>query len=236
MTASAFERTFTVEVPVERAWAAFADSAERSQWEAATYEIDPTPGGRIHWVLPGVEATGEVVEVVPNKLLRHVEGTGPHANAEISVTFEAVEDGTRITITHAGFGDAAHWDEWLEGTANGWRQAIADLVLYLRTGVPARRFVTEMHSPGMTMCDTDAGIEVARVSAGTLAAEAGLQPGDLLLRVGGVPVFTITDVWVLMREHGPGMEFELEYVRSHERLRGTGVLTPGWEHDESLVT
>jgi uncharacterized protein YndB with AHSA1/START domain len=220
----AFERTFTVEVPLERAWAAFADSAERSQWEAATYEIDPTPGGRVRWELPGLEATGEVVEVVPNKLLRHVEGSGPHTNAEVTVRFEAVDGGTSITITHAGFGDAAHWDEWLEGTAIGWSQAIADLVVYLRTGVPARRFVAAMQSPGMTMRDGDGGVEVASVSVGALADQAGLEAGDLLLRVGGVPVFAITDVWVLMREHGTGTELEVEYLRSDQRRHGKGRL------------
>ena len=51
------EKVFTVEVPIERAWRAFADSHERSQWEAATYEIDPVPGGRVHWTLPGIEST-----------------------------------------------------------------------------------------------------------------------------------------------------------------------------------
>ena len=117
-----------------------------------------------------------------------------------------------------------HWDEWLEGTAIGWRQAIADLVVYLRTGVPARRFVAAMHSPGMTMRDTDAGVEVAASRPATLADQAGLAAGDLLLRVGGVPVFAITDVWVLMREHGPGTELEIEYVRSDERRHGRA----GW--------
>ena len=57
------EKTFTVAVPVERAWEAFADSHERSQWEAAEFVIDPRPGGAVRWVLPGIETTGRVEEV-----------------------------------------------------------------------------------------------------------------------------------------------------------------------------
>ncbi len=225
-----FERSFTVAVPVERAWQAFTDSHERSQWEAETYDIDPTPGGRFHWSLPGgIESEGEVLEVVPHAFLRQVEGTGPHAHAEITVTFEVVTEGTRITITHAGFGDGEQWDEWLEGTSIGWTQAIADLFAYLTTGVAARRFATLMHSPGMRMHDTDAGVEVTTIASGNLADQAGVQPGDLLLRLAGVPVFTITDVWVLMRQHQPGATLSVEYVRAGERREGTGVLAGGWD-------
>jgi uncharacterized protein YndB with AHSA1/START domain len=222
------EKTFTVAVPVARAWEAFADSHERSQWEAVEYEIDPRPGGLLRWTLPGIEATGRVEEVQVHHLLRHTELTGPHAGCEVTVGFEEVTGGTRITITHAGFGSAEQWDEWLEGTSIGWAQAIADLIVYLHTGVPARRFATAMQSPGMTMADTDAGIEVLVVIAGGLADQAGLRPGDLVLRVGRAPVFSIAELWVLMREHGAGSSFEIDYVRGGERLRGVGVLSDGW--------
>ncbi len=218
------EKTFTVAVPIERAWEAFADSHERSQWEAAEYEIDPRPGGLVRWVLPGVEATGRVEEAEPHRLLRHTEVTGPHAGCEVTIAFEEVRGGTRIIITHSGFGSADAWDEWLEGTSLGWSQAIADLILYLRTGVAARRFITEMQSPGMTMTDTDAGVEVCGVTAGGLADVAGLRPGDVLIRVGGVPVFTIAELWVLMRAHSAGTSLDLEYVHECERRHGVGVL------------
>jgi uncharacterized protein YndB with AHSA1/START domain len=221
------EKVFTVAVPIERAWSAFADSHERSQWEAVEYEIDARPGGIVHWKLPGIETHGRVEEADPPRLLRHVESHGPHAGSEITVTFEEVPAGTRIVVTHAGFGSAENWEEWLEGTSLGWTQAIADLFAYLRTGVPARRFVAEMQSPGMTMADTDAGIEVCSVANDGMAASAGLQPGDLLLRVAGVPVFTIAELWVLMREHGAGTVIEVEYVRERERCQGRGVLS-GW--------
>jgi hypothetical protein len=69
---------------------------------------------------------------------------------------------------------------------------LTDLVVYLRTGLPARRLVAALQSPGMTMRGGDAGIEGASISEGALADQAGLEVGDLLLRVGGVPVFAIT--------------------------------------------
>ncbi len=219
------EKTFVVAVPQARAWHAFVDSHERSQWEADPYEIDPRPGGAVRWQLPGIETTGVVEQVDAPRLLVQRDLTGPHAGAEVTVTFEAVADGTRITITHAGFGEGEGWDEWLEGTTVGWSQAIADLIAYLETGAAPRRFFTAMRNPGMRVVETPAGIEVEHVQPGAMADQAGLRRGDLVLRLRSVPVYSIPELWVLMREHHAGTSFDIEYIRDGEIQRGTGALT-----------
>ena len=218
------EKVFTVAVPVERAWAAFAESAERSRWEADVYEIDPVPGGRLRWEIPPLVAEGEVIAVEPLRLLRHVERSGPHAHHEVTVTFASVEGGTEITITQSGFGDPASGD-WLEGTSLGWDEAIADLCCYLTTGVAPRRFNDGMRSPGMFMKDTPAGVKVTVVHPVGLADEAGIVAGDLLLRVHGVPVFSVSDLWVLMRQLPVGAPVEVEYVHDGAARRATGTVT-----------
>ena len=219
------EKTFTVGVPVTRAWTAFVDGEERSKWEACEYEIEPVPGGRVHWTLPGIESNGHVEEVERERLLRWVEHDGPHLDSEITVTFEAVGGGTRISITHAGFGDADDWGEWIEGTTLGWTQAIADLLVYLEHGVVAGRFTAGMQPPGMRSHDTPAGIVVDAVMGGGLASQAGLEPGDLVLSVGGAGIYSLSDFWVLMREHGPDAALEIDYARDGQRLTGKGTLS-----------
>ena len=216
------EKIFEVAVPVARAWQAFADSRERSQWEAVEFEIDPRPGGRVRWTLPGYEAHGRVEEVEPERLLRHTEGAGPHAETEVTVRLQPVEGGTRISITHSGIPDEGPGD--VESTSLGWSQAIADLVAYLERGVPAGRFVRRMLYPGMQIAQTPAGLEVRTVDPGGFADQAGLRPGDLLLALGGAPIYTRPELWVLMRQHAPGDKLTAEYVRAGERLSGTGVL------------
>ena len=227
------EKTFVVAVPPSRAWAAFADPIERSRWEATTYDIDPVPGGRVHWTLPGLETTGVVDAAEPERLLRYTEGDGPHSGSVITVTFEAVDNGTRISITHAGFGDA--WDEWMEGTSHGWDQAIADLIFYLETGVPAERFVSRLSAPGMRLREDPAGLVVTRVAPAGLAAEAGLAAGDRLLRLGGAPVWTIGETWVVLRLHQPGDELEVDYVRDGERRSGRGRIGVSWETPAAIA-
>lgn len=225
------EKTFTVGVPVGRAWAAFAESEQRSQWEACEYEIDPVPGGKIRWTLPGLESQGHVEEVVPEQLLRYVESSGPHTDSEITITFESVDDGTRISITHAGFGDVDDWGEWIEGTSLGWTQAIADLVVFLEHGVAAERFASRLEPPGMRTTDTPAGIRVDAITSGGFAEQAGLEPGDLILKVGGAAAYTLPELWVLFREHAAGDVLTVDYVRAGERHRGTGTLTGSSWHD-----
>ena len=142
-----FEKTFVVAVPRGTAWRAFADSTERSRWEAPVHGIDPKPGGRIHYEFPdGTANDGVVQEVKLGQLLRHIEPHGP-GETEVAVLFEDVEGGTRITIVHSGFGEGGDWVGIFEATSLAWTQAIADLVVYLERGVVPERFVRGSWTP-----------------------------------------------------------------------------------------
>lgn len=217
-------KVFTVAVPIERAWAAFADGTERARWEADIFEIDAVAGGKVHWELPGLVADGEVLECAPMRLLRHREDTGPHAGTEVSVTFSTEGGATTITITHSGFG-APGVGDWFEGTSLGWDEAIADLCCYLTTGIAPRRFNDGMRSPGMFLRDSAAGPVVEQVHEAGLASDAGLLPGDLVVRVARVPVFSISDLWVLMRQHAEGARVDVEFVRAGTLHTTAGTLT-----------
>jgi uncharacterized protein YndB with AHSA1/START domain len=221
------EHTFVVAVPVERAWSAFTDSHERSQWEAPEYEIDPQPGGKLRWrIPPWPTVEGEVLEVDPNRRLVMSEGEGVLDGAtRITVTFESVDDGTRVTVVQAGFGNGARWRDQLEGHHYGWERAIRDLVLYLETGLTSRRFFTTWHCDlGVFTTEKFTGLEVTEVVPDGFAAETGVAAGDLLLYFDGLPIYKRTDLWPFQTARRPGDRVELEYARDGERLRGTGTL------------
>lgn len=218
-------KTFVLAVPVERAWQLFTDGDERAKWEADVYDIDAVEGGKFRWALPGLECEGIVEEVRLNKLLRQTERTGPHSHTEVVVTFEEVDAGTRITVTQSGFGDDNPWQSALGGADFGWDQAIADLQAYVRTGVPARRFTVALADPGMRINATPAGLEVLEVRPGGCADTAGLRAGDIILTAAGAPVYSYTELWVVLRQQGPGASMELEFARDGSRLSGVGTLT-----------
>ena len=224
MASNVVDVTLEVNVPVARAWRAFAETSERSQWEARPFEIDPVPGGRVHWELPGLVCDGRVEEVVPEQLLRHTEGTGPHHESEVTVTFEPVPEGTRIHVLHTGHGEGEDGECMAEAVTLGWTQALADLVVWLEHGVPAERFVRRNNMPGMALRETPGGLVVHAVDTEGLGESAGLAPGDLLLSVCGAAVFTHSDLWVITREHAPGTRLPIEYVRDGKRCEATGTL------------
>ncbi len=223
------EQTFVVAVPVARAWRAFTDGAERSQWEAPEYEIDPTPGGKLRWTIPPWPTVrGEVVEVEPERRLVTTEGEGVlDGTTRITVTFESVDTGTRITVVQAGFGTGAAWQDQLEGHRHGWARAIRDLILYLETGVSCRRFFTMWQSDlGLTAAERPAGVEVTGVAPGGWADEAGVEVGDIVLFVDGEPIYERTDLWPFQTGRRPGERLGVDVARAGQRVPGVGVLRP----------
>jgi len=219
-----FEKTFVVNVPIARAWRAFAESEERSCWEADPYEIDARPGGEVRWELPGIESRGRVLEVVPERLLKHTEGSGPHSGQEVTVAFEEVEGGTRISVTHAGFGDGAEFDDALESTSLGWSMAIADLIVYLETGVAPKRFFQAWVDPGVDLEQTPGGLRVSAVRPDGLGASAGLEPGDLLILLDGKPIYTRPELQPILRSLRSGDKCRFAWIRGGQRMESTGVL------------
>ena len=67
-------------------------------------------------------------------------------------------------------------------------------------------------------------LKVETLEEGGYAQRAGLQPGDFLLALAGVPVFTRPELWVMLRQHEPGEKLEVEYGRNGERGGASAVL------------
>src|SRR5262249_41826832 len=69
------------------------------------------------------------------------------------------------------------------------------------------------------------GVEVTGVQPGSLAAEAGLAPGDLLLSVAGIPTHGPSDWATTFRaqfQNGDGQMVELVWKRGDQDMRGSG--------------
>ena len=221
------EQTFVVAVPVERAWQAFTDSEERSRWEAPEYEIDPRPGGKLRWTIPPHPAVdGEVLEVEPGRRLVTTEGTGVlDGVTRVTVTFEDVGTGTRISVVQSGFGTGAAWQDALESHRQGWARALRDLVLYLETGVASRRFFSTWRSQlGLCLADGATGVRVTGVEPDSWAADAGLQPDDVVIFVDGLPIYDRTDLWPFQIARGAGEALDVVVARAGTQVRSRGVL------------
>jgi uncharacterized protein YndB with AHSA1/START domain len=225
-----FERTFVVKAPVERAWKAFTRPEEREAWMSPPGH-DPVGSPEAGWPGTGLAKT----EVKPGKVERHrllqwVQTARPNDPVdpgwvEMTVVFEEVESGTRITLTQSGFGDRPDWQSHIESVGLGTDESIKDLILYLETGVRAVRHHSWKSSVGATMIAAPAGLRIVDVSPGGFAAQAGLLPDDLLVRLGGGPVFGLSDVGFVERAFAPGTELDVEFVRGSDLHRGQARLS-----------
>ena len=216
-----YERTFVLAVRRERAWECFTDPAERAAWLE-----EPDAGTDDHYtVAGGTPGYGVVInEAVPLERLRWTEAHAePDGSIEICVVFEDADTGTRITITQARFGEID--DDQLRASDRGWAEAMADLAFYLRTGIRVRRHATSRGAIGVMFHEALEGVEVTAVLPGGYGADVGLQPGDLLLDLAGTPIFSMAEIWTVLREHGEGERLAVRYVRGNELYSGDAALS-----------
>lgn len=209
-----YERTFVVAAPITRAWLAFTDPQEREAWMANPHLDKFEPA----------EITIGAVEPL-RRLSWSQRYAGLDGSYDTTVTFDEAPGGTRITIVRSGFGESEDWRHYAHNTARGWDEMIADLALYLETAVRGARHFSFRSGLGATMLQSAAGVRITSVVPGGFAARAGMQAGDLLLRLNGASVVHLTDVAFIGRERDPGEMVEAEYVRDARVLRSSAPLS-----------
>lgn len=127
-------KTITVPWPVERAFRRFTEEIAAwwplathsvGQSEARTCALEPREGGRLYETGDdGSEhAWGTVTRWDPPRAVAFTwhPGRAPETHQEVEVTFDPVEDGTRVRVVHTGWerlGEKAA--ETREGYVDGW--------------------------------------------------------------------------------------------------------------------
>ena len=201
-----FEATFVVSTPRAEAWA----------------RLEQTQDGDGRWVLPGVDAPADELEVVPQELLRTRKAVEPCQGTEIVITLEDADTGTRITFVQYGFGPRfGEARPWLEA---GWWAIRADLWVFFEHGVRPARHARPWASPGCGVVEAPGGLMVDSVQPGGLADQCGMQPGDLILTLAGAPVVDIRELSILLRSRRPGTETKVRFLRGDQVLAGAGTI------------
>jgi uncharacterized protein YndB with AHSA1/START domain len=208
-----WEKTFEISVPVERVWEAMTNREELKVL------FTPPPGRALESGLP----TLELLEAVPLKKLRWTQER-PSGKCEFTVVFESKEIGSSLTVTRFGFGEGEDADIFSNSFGLGWLQGFRDMILYLETGQLVHRHYNgcSLSAMGMSYEETPGGIRVCEVGKEGLGPEAGLERGDRIVRIGDVPVYTRSDVWVLNQLHPVGTELDVEFIRGTELIHARG--------------
>lgn len=122
----------TIDIAADRdaVFELFTTESGLTRWMAREATIDLRPGGRWRWVHDNGDASsGEYLEIEPPSRLSFTYGwesgmfddVGP-GTTRVEVTFASIDDGTRVTIVHAGL-PATH----VERHAAGWSHFLSVL-------------------------------------------------------------------------------------------------------------
>lgn len=203
-------RTFDFSASADEVWAGFIDTDGPATWN------DALPRGAIDG-----ERSAAWTDLY--------DDLGIEMSMRLEVT--ETETGARVTLTRSGFGEEDMLDIRQTSKLLAWSEAMHDLAVYLATGLDLRR----PHAPhpehaisatGVQFREELGGMRVTATQPGSFGEHSGLQPGDLVVRFAGVPVFDRSDVWLLTRLTPPGDETRVQFVRGAELCQSAARISP----------
>ncbi len=133
----------TLKATPARVYRALTEAAEIEKWFFPEAVTDPRPGGRYKFTWHSQHAAsnhvreGEFIEVIPGKKVsytwdaRHIQAGKDPGTRELPTVveflLEEVPAGTRLTLTHSGWGDDPAWRELFTFHDEGWEFFIGNL-------------------------------------------------------------------------------------------------------------
>lgn len=209
------DHSYFIPAPIDDCWSAFTDPKKRAVWFGTSGGGVPLEPGAPKYIQRGV-----------------VDHPGLPAATETTTRFEATKGGTMVTQTMIGMGDPAVWRSAVN-PGEGVAEMMGDLALYLRTGGGFARHtkvalpMTRQHPNDFAAATREfpGGIELLEVPAGTLGAQAGMQPGDVLIAINDVGIYAMRDIRVVMLTLGVGDQVNLAWMRGNKVMKGSGKTT-----------
>lgn len=220
-----YTRTLNFTDPIGRVWSLFTDPAEMRAWLLPFKEN--SDGNRVATIEGQPPVSMSVVEFEPLRFLRvKMSGGNVPGYVETTTTLEETKTGTRVTLTHLGFGDPTVWEIFGGSFSTGWDEAITDLMLYVHSGIKSPRHIDDRRaSIAAWPLRRNWGIELAVVFPGGFADQAGMKAGDILLKLDRMGVYQVADIWAFTRVRSAGEEVPVEYVRHGKLLTGKGRIS-----------
>lgn len=197
-----------------------------SHWLCERATVDLRTGGvlslswyRGHWA-SGIYSAVEPEQRLAFSWMEH-NAPGP---TKIEVAFADAGDDTSITLTQSGFSSGDAWQAYRSAQESEWAQRLADLHVLLETANDARFLRRPIlgvsieplsSSRASTLGLPDGfGVQLTATPEDGPAGQAGLQPGDAIASIGGVPMHGFSDVSVVTGRFSAGDMVEVVYARA----------------------
>lgn len=231
MSESNGELRFSRTVPgkPEDVYYAFSTAQGWRDWLVDAALFRTPAGGSYHlsWDT-GWYAAGEVQRLEKGKAVElSWHGKADPADTQVRIALEPDGAGTRVEITHAGFGEGQAWEASRQQAAHGWELGLKNLESIFDTGADLR--VTERPMLGIMGSDFNERIaaqigvpvsEGARIQdaiEGMGPAQAGMQGGDVIVEMDGTHIRDWSDLGPVLQRHQAGDVIDVSYYRGGDK-------------------
>jgi hypothetical protein len=199
--------------------------------------VVPRRDGRLHlWWTSGYHATGDFTKVVPDEQVSFTwRGKGEPAETRVRVALRPEGEATVVELAHKGVGTGKKWAEAAEAIRRGWEMGLENLRSVLETGHDLRFIRRPMlgilpdaltpEAASRLGVPVDKGILLGGAVEGMGAAAAGLQQGDVIVRMGEEKIRDWAGLQTALRGHQAGDEVEVTYYRGAEKAKAVMTLS-----------
>ena len=220
----------TLNVPAAMVYRAFSSSTALREWFCDAAQADARPKGRLYlWWTSGYYTSGEFLALTPDKKLSFTwHGKGEPAPTRVTVSLAAKGDRTLLTVTHDQLGPRRIWAPIAEEYKRGWEPALQNLQSVLEAG-PDLRLVrrpmlgisgSDDLTPDMIAklgVPVKAGLKLEGLVEGMGAQAAGLQPNDVLVKLGDKKITGFVSLGAALQGHRAGDTVPVVFYRRAEK-------------------
>jgi uncharacterized protein YndB with AHSA1/START domain len=238
--AQTLEYSLTIAAPAAEVFRAFTRSTPLHDWLCDMALADARPGGRIYlWWNRGYYAAGEFTALEPGRRITFTwMGRSEPGQTEVDVQLQPSGSCTEVLLAHTGLGEGEAWERVRAEFDRGWTAALQNLESLLETGQDLR--YTQRPMLGVLLDEFNPavaaelgvpvaeGVRITNAMPGLAAADAGLQPNDVLVVVDGQPVVDYPSLVSALQDRRAGETLDIGYYRGSQYRAGRLTLSARW--------
>jgi len=219
---------------------AFTHASAFCEWLCNVSEADAHEGGRLYlWWNSGYYASGEYGSLLPDeRIVFSWHGRNEPGITQVKVILKPAEDGsTQITLTHSGLGISKEWRPVAREFRRSWKRSLENLQSVLESGIDLRfanrpmigfsggEEIDAAKAESLGLAVTK-GVLITGVVDGLGAQTAGLQKGDILVRLDGKKITNYGSLFSVLQSHQAGDTIKAILYRGDEKLKFKIQLSP----------
>jgi uncharacterized protein YndB with AHSA1/START domain/uncharacterized damage-inducible protein DinB len=229
-----------IQAGAKEVYGAFTHANALSEWLCNVAEVDAHEGGRLYvWWNSGYYASGEYITLATaEKIIFSWHGRQEPGITQVKINLKPIDQNTTLlSLAHSNLGSGKLWRQAARQYERGWKTSLENLKSVLESGIDLR-FTSRpvLGLDGVDEVDEEKamlmalpasyGLLVNGVVEGSGAYAAGLRGGDLLVKLAGKKLTSLSAFWAVMEGLQAGDTVKVNFYRGKDRYSSRVLLSP----------